>query len=99
MSMMYIIIFRLLTTLSFNSVPNDPFTNKGGNNPEINRIKIVIQTIENYGVNQKYIFKLEDLYEKKNIPKVVRCLEEIEKLAMLEEHINLTVLPTNKVYF
>ena len=69
-----------MTTLDFNSVPSDPFTNLGGLNPEVTRIKTLIEAIENYGVDKKYIFTVEDLFEKKHIPRVVRCLEEIEKL-------------------
>ena len=72
--------FSLMTTLDFNSVPSDPYSNTGGLNPEITRIKTLIEAIENYGVDRKYIFKVEDLFEKKHIPRVVRCLEEIEKL-------------------
>ena len=69
-----------MTTLSFNSVPSDPYSNIGGLNPEITRIKTLIETIENYGVDKQFLFAVEDLYEKQHIPKVVRCLEEIEKL-------------------
>ena len=69
-----------MTTLSFNSVPSDPYSNMGGLNPEVTRIKTLIETIENYGVDRKYMFTVEDLYEKKHTPKVVRCLQEIEKL-------------------
>ena len=70
----------MMTTLSFNSVPSDPYSNQGGLNPEITRIKTLIETMGNYGVDKKYLFSAEDLYEAKNIPRVVRCLEEIEKL-------------------
>ena len=73
----------LLTTLDFNSVPSDPYSNLGGLNPEITRIKTLIEAIENYGVDKKYIFTVEDLFEKKHIPRVVRCLEEIEKLVQI----------------
>ena len=61
-------------------MPSDPYSNTGGLNPEITRIRTLIEAIENYGVERKYIFKVEDLFEKKHIPRVVRCLEEIEKL-------------------
>ncbi len=88
-----------MTTLSFNSVPADKFTNKGGDHPEVDRINKLIsklfsyffgkiylsffaETIENYGVKKKFIFTLKDLHEKYNIPKVVRCLEEIETLVI-----------------
>jgi hypothetical protein len=68
-----------MTTLSFNSVPSDPFGGSG----VVTRIKTLIETIENYGVDKKFLFTVEDLYEAKHIPKVVRCLEEIEKLVSL----------------
>ena len=61
-------------------MPSDPYSNTGGLNPEVTRIKTLIEAIENYGVERKYIFSVEDLFEKKHIPRVVRCLEEIEKL-------------------
>ena len=69
-----------MTTLDFNSVPHDPFSNKGGSDPDTTRIKQLIEAIENYGVKKKFIFVIEDLRKKRNIPKVTRCLEEIEKL-------------------
>ena len=31
-------------------------------------------------MDKKYLFAAEDLHQAKHIPKVVRCLEEIEKL-------------------
>ena len=69
-----------MTTLDFNSVPSDPYSKKGGLDPEVTRIKTLIEAIGNYGVDKKYLFAVEDLYGAKHIPKVVRCLEEIEKL-------------------
>ena len=51
-----------------------------GNDAEISRIKTLISAIGNYGVDKKYLFAVEDLHQAKHIPKVVRCLEEIEKL-------------------
>merc|ERR1711862_938279 len=92
-------LMNLLTTLDFNSVPSDPFTNLGGLNPEVTRIKTLIEAIENYGVDKKYLFTVEDLFEKKHIPRVVRCLEEIEKLARQEEHVNFASMPVNRVYY
>ena len=68
-----------MTTLNFNSIPHDPFS-KGGMNPDVDRIKLLIGAIENYGVKKKFIFTVDDLYKKQNIPKVTRCLEEIDKL-------------------
>ena len=72
--------FSLMTTLSFNSVPSDPFTEAvSGPDQDVRRVKSLVETIQNYGVDKKYIFAAEDLWEGKNIPKVVRCLEEVEK--------------------
>ena len=68
-----------MTTLSLNSVPNDPFGGIGSN-PEVARIKLLIEALENYGVDKKFIFQVDDLHRKKNIPKVVKCLGEVEKL-------------------
>ena len=70
-----------MTTLDFNSVPSDPFSMiSGGSNTERLRIQTLIESMTNYGVPQKFLFKVEDLLDKYNIPKVVRCLEEVEKL-------------------
>lgn len=69
-----------MTTLNFNSIPTDPFSNYGGLHPEVTRIQLLIETIENYGVKKKFIFTVKDLFQKYNIPKVTRCIEEIEKL-------------------
>ena len=89
---------RLMNTLSFNAIPNDPYSHIGCN-PEIDRVRSLIETLENYGVKKKFLFQLDDLYKMRNIPKVTRCIEEIEKLAMLEEHIVSDCLPSNKVYY
>ena len=73
-----------MTTLDFNSVPSDPFSMiSGGSNTERLRIQTLIDSMTNYGVPQKFLFKVEDLLDKYNIPKVVRCLEEVEKLVNL----------------
>ena len=71
---------RLMNTLSFNAIPNDPYSHIGCN-PEIDRVRSLIETLENYGVKKKFLFQLDDLYKMRNIPKVTRCIEEIEKLA------------------
>ncbi len=76
------IFFSVMLTLSFNSVVNDPF-GSAGERPEVTRIRDLIQSIANYGVESKYIFTVADLWEKKNTPKVVRCLEEIERLVSI----------------
>ena len=38
------------------------------------RVIILIDQLRNYGVSDKLLFTPEDLLEKKNIPKVTRCL-------------------------
>ncbi len=48
---------RIMTTLCFNSVENEPFVNKGLSQEEL-RLMQVIQSIKIYGVEDKYIFKV-----------------------------------------
>ena len=70
-----------MTTLDFNSVPSDPFSMMGGgSNTERLRIQKLIEALEYYGVPKKFLFSVEDLLNKYNIPKVVRSLEEVELL-------------------
>ena len=38
------------------------------------RVTILIEQLRNFGVDEKILFQPEDLLEKKNIPKVARCL-------------------------
>ena len=38
------------------------------------RVTILIEQLKKFGVAEKLIFAPEDLLEKKNIPKVARCL-------------------------
>ena len=88
-----------MTTLDFNSVPSDPYSNKGVD-AEVARIKTLIAAIGNYGVDKKYLFTVEELHQGKHIPKVVRCLEEIEKLVRYFkkcDKISLNVLLLPKV--
>ena len=68
-----------MTTLDFNSVERDKYKQKG-KDPAKERIENVQKAILNYGVDPKYLFKLEDVLDKKNTPKVVRCLEEVAKI-------------------
>ena len=68
-----------MTTLNFNSVEKDMYK-QAGRNAAKERIENVQKAILNYGVDPKYLFKLEDVLEKKNTPKVVRCLEEVAKI-------------------
>ncbi|TRY81133.1 hypothetical protein TCAL_12675 [Tigriopus californicus] len=91
------VLSNVMTTLCFNSVENDPFINKGLSDAE-HRVQQVITQIENYGVDPKYIFKRDDILLKKNTPKVIRCLEEVSKLAKKETHVKLDTLLKNKLY-
>ena len=52
----------------------------GGSNTERLRIQKLIEALEYYGVPKKFLFSVEDLLNKYNIPKVVRSLEEVELL-------------------
>ena len=45
------------------------------------RVTILIDQLHNYGVSDKLLFTPEDLLEKKNIPKVTRCLASCVDLA------------------
>eukprot|EP00095_Tigriopus_kingsejongensis_P002771 maker-scaffold588_size129673-snap-gene-0.12 protein:Tk02771 transcript:maker-scaffold588_size129673-snap-gene-0.12-mRNA-1 annotation:"PREDICTED: myophilin-like" len=91
------VLMNMMTTLSFNSVPSDPY-GSAGEKPEETRVRNLVETIHNYGVDKKFLFQVDDLWEGKNIPKVVRCLEEIAELAKDEEHVNFAILPANKIY-
>ena len=68
-----------MTTLDFNSVEKGIYK-QAGRDAAKERIENVRRAILNYGVDPKYLFKLEDVLEKKNTPKVVRCLEEVAKI-------------------
>jgi hypothetical protein len=76
-----------MTTLCFNSVEKDPWTNLG-TDPSEQRITDVRTVILHYGVDPKYVFRAEDILRKRNTPKVIRCLEEVAKLV---SSINSTV--------
>ena len=71
-----------MTTLCFNSVECDPFPTSGCS-PEEKRVQSLRSQILDYGVDQKYIFQVDDIIKKKNTPKVIRCLEEVAKLVMI----------------
>ena len=69
-----------MTTISPFDVPSaEPFAPVPPN-PDVDRLKTAIQSMQNYGVPPMFLFSVEDLYEVKHIPRVVRCLEELEKL-------------------
>ena len=70
-----------MTTLDFNSVKRDKFAEKqAGRDAAKERIENVQKAILNYGVDPKYLFRLEDVLDKYNTPKVVRTLEEVAKI-------------------
>ena len=73
--------FRVMTTLCFNSVERDKF-GSAGCSPEEERIKQLQAQILDYGVDAKFMFKMEDILWKRNTPKVIRCLEEVAKLVI-----------------
>jgi len=91
------VLSQVMTTLCFNSVERDKY-GSAGCSPEEERIKSLQAQILDYGVEQKYIFKMDDILKKKNTPKVIRCLEEVAKLSRFETHIKLDTLITNKLY-
>merc|ERR1712029_237043 len=45
------------------------------------RIKVLINHLLDYGIQDKYIFRIEDLMELKNVPKVTRCIAMMAKLS------------------
>ena len=71
------------TTLCFNSIERDQWSSFGCS-PEDQKVKDVRNQILHYGVDQKYLFRLEDVTKKMNTPKVVRCLEEVAKLVSIQ---------------
>ena len=76
------ILSNVMTTLCFNSVERDRWSSFGCS-PEEQRVKDVRAQILDYGVADKYLFRVEDVTKKYNTPKVVRCLEEVAKLVSL----------------
>ena len=72
-----------MTTLCFNSIERDQWSSFGCS-PEDQKVKDVRNQILHYGVDQKYLFRLEDVTKKMNTPKVVRCLEEVAKLVSIQ---------------
>ena len=71
--------FRVMTTLDFNSVERDCFK-QAGRDPAKDRIEKVQKAILNYGVDPKYLFRLDDVLHKENTAKVIRTLEEVAKI-------------------
>jgi len=91
------ILSKIMTTLCFNSIERDQWSSFGCS-PEDQKVKDVRNQILHYGVDQKYLFRLEDVTKKMNTPKVVRCLEEVAKLSAAETHIKYDTLLSNKLY-
>lgn len=91
------VLTLVMTTLDFNSVERDKYK-QAGRDPAKERIENVQKAILNYGVDPKYLFKLEDVLEKKNTPKVVRCLEEVAKISRQETHIVMDTLRRDLLY-
>lgn len=87
----------VLTTLDFNSVEKDKYKQKG-DNPAKDRIEKVQKAILNYGVEPKYLFKVDDVLYRRNTPKVIRTLEEVAKISRQETHIVLDTLRKDKLF-
>lgn len=73
------ILSRVMTSIVFNSVPLEEISCDWGSNPALHRIKSLIREIRRYGVTD--VFAVEDLLERRNIPKVTKCLAQLSKLA------------------
>jgi len=91
------VLSNVMTTLCFNSVERDRWSSFGCS-PDEQRVKDVRTQILDYGVKEKYLFRLEDVTKKLNTPKVIRCLEEVAKLSAHETHIKYDTLLSNKLY-
>ena len=51
---------------------------------EVNSMLLYVNLLsEDKDIDEKFIFKVEDVTQKRNTPKVVRCLEEVAKLVRL----------------
>ena len=68
-----------MTSIVFNSVPVEDIDCQWGSNPAYDRVYSLIREIKRYGVID--VFEPEDLIEKRNIPKVTKCLAQLSKLA------------------
>merc|ERR1712119_1389 len=70
------VLSGMMTNLCFNSVPIELVGDSTGDSkltPK-ERVSILIDQLKKFGVEEKLLFTAEDLLEKKNIPKVARCL-------------------------
>jgi len=91
------VLSKIMTTLCFNSIERDQWSSFGCS-PQDQKVKDVRAQILHYGVDAKYLFRVEDVTKKMNTPKVVRCLEEVAKLSAAETHIKYDTLLSNKLY-
>jgi len=73
------VLSRVMTSIVFNSVPLEEISCDWGSNPSLSRVRSLIREIKRYGVSD--VFEVEDLLERRNIPKVTKCLAQLSKLA------------------
>lgn len=73
------VLSRVMTSIVFNSVPLEEICCDWGSNPSLSRVRSLIREIKRYGVSE--VFEVEDLLERRNIPKVTKCLAQLSKLA------------------
>ena len=71
-------LFRVMTSIVFNSVPIEDIGIQWGSNPAYTRVTALVREIRRYGVVD--VFEPADLLEKRNIPKVTKCLAQLSKL-------------------
>ena len=72
------VLSRVMTSIVFNSVPVEDIGCNWGSNPAHTRVTALIREIRRYGVIE--VFEPADLIEKRNIPKVTKCLAQLSKL-------------------
>ena len=53
------------------------------------RVSILIDQLKKFGVEERLLFTAEDLLEKRNIPKVARCLATCVDLVSLSLYISV----------
>jgi len=102
------VLSNVMTTLCFNSIEIDPYAKKNKKKATLtadeisrHRVREIIAQIKDYGVEEKYIFTVEDVLEKKRPNKIVRCLEEVRKLWQQDQDgpkIRLDTLIRDKLY-
>jgi len=73
------VLSRVMTSIVFNSVPIEDIGIQWGSNPAYTRVTALVREIRRYGVVD--VFEPADLLEKRNIPKVTKCLAQLSKLA------------------